>query len=112
MTDAEINKAVAEAAGWTDLHMPFGVAYVGRHPNGTGALAVPDYANSLDAIVPVVREWCAKKPGRSWDIGDGLRSNMCEAVLFPGDGNAWVKKHRNPARALCLAFLQAVKEKP
>lgn len=127
MTDAEINKAVAEAAGWRMVRLPdtpnedHRLAR-GRHPDvpddeyedeGVFALdCCPNYANSLDAIVPVVREWIQKIADGDGTIRLYWEQGVIEAEIeaYPDEMvNKWFSGDAgHPARALCLAFLQAV----
>jgi hypothetical protein len=59
MTDQEISRAVAESVGWTDVHMYEDDAgppiHCGYPPNSTYLARVPDYCNSYDAIMPLVK---------------------------------------------------------
>ena len=57
MTDEQINIAIAEACGWSNIqdsdYKPFGKAQlVGRHPSGSyqNLLRLPDYLNDLNAM--------------------------------------------------------------
>jgi hypothetical protein len=64
MTDQEINKAIAESVGWTQIRECedsfFQGLLVGVAGDGAG-MAVPDFANSYNAILPLLR---ALKKGR------------------------------------------------
>ena len=59
MTDEEINREVAESVGWTGVHMCEYDAgpsiQCGYPPNFAYAAMVPDYCNSYDAIMPLVK---------------------------------------------------------
>lgn len=123
MTDAEINNAVAEVAGMRtkstgpdkNCRVCNGRGYVTHYDREihtdqdcecyTPAMRIPDYANSLDAIVPVVREWC-EKHGDDCDWAFGYTPSYGLYAYI--DDPIMRESHRNPARALCLALIQAV----
>jgi len=72
MTDGEINRAVADIVGWTQIRECedsfFQGLLVGVRGDGVG-MAVPDYCNSYDAIMPLVK---ALKKGREYRFAEKL----------------------------------------
>jgi hypothetical protein len=100
VTDQEINRAVAESLGWTDVHMYEDDAgppiHCGYAPNSTYASLVPDYCNSYDAIMPLVK---ALKKGREQRFVEKLTH-----MVYPDEGNKdWVLIHISSCHALITA---------
>ena len=99
MTDQEINRAVAESVGWTQIRECedsfFQGLLVGVRGDGVG-MAVPDFANSYDAIIPLVR---ALKKGREERFVEKLLD-----LLHPDEaGNDWFFVHLYTCHALITA---------
>ncbi len=66
MNDIELNKAIAEAAGWELVPLDGRVVaghlvMTWKRPDGEKGFPLPDFANSYDAITPLVK---ALKKGR------------------------------------------------
>jgi hypothetical protein len=119
MTDAEICKAVAELAGWKNVrftvppneHPSF---VYGQDPQDDPNDSwydehfrderVPDFPNSLDAIVPVVREWCKTK-GSDCDWGIAYDAHNGPSAFVDDPYVATIDD--SPARAACLALIEA-----
>ena len=71
MTDADTNRKIAEAMGWTNLHtrvMSSGVVLFGnpQHYNGQG-LPAPTYAVDANAALPAVAE-IMRQAGMEWKL--------------------------------------------
>lgn len=124
MTPAEINRRVAEIAGWSELQAVRDVlsGWIGHHADYTIRAgpknSVPSSAHSLDAIVPVVREWCEKRGGGNiaFHYSDQARKQRWkdgpwEVEIIFWDGrftDSRTKRSDNPATALSLALIAAV----
>ena len=96
MTNEEINRAVAYAAGW--------MYHDGWHgPNGE-ADCLPDFANSYDAIMPLVK---ALKKGRENRFADHLFKAVfphshIRGWMFTRDMHEFITA---TPRQLCEAYL-------
>lgn len=61
-TEDRLNAAFAEhVAGWTDLKADTGYCSSGRRPDGHRD-NVPEFCQSVDAILPYLEAWRAKDP--------------------------------------------------
>jgi hypothetical protein len=108
MTDQEINRAVAESVGWTQIRECedsfFQGLLVGVRGDGAG-MAVPDFANSYEAIMPLVK---TLKKGRENRFAQKLYS-----LIYPDFGTDWEILHVSGChdlitatpRQLCEAYL-------
>lgn len=105
MTNDEINKAVAEARGWTNIHTNHDGILVGTQPGSIHEFWVPDEVNDPAAWGVFYSELMAG------GYGPGLNAQfdgkMCEAILSIPDGAIFEASDPLPGRALALAFLKS-----
>ena len=89
MNDTELNQAVAYAAGW--------MYYDGWHsPAGEEPYRLPDFANSYDAIMPLVR---SLKKGREERFVEKLLD-----LVYPDENDTdWELIHISACHALITA---------
>lgn len=99
MTNEEINRAVAESAGWTQIRECedsfFQGLIVGARGDGVG-MAVPDFANSYDAIMPLVK---ALRNGRE----NRFAEKLVESVYPEAANTSWELIHSAFLHALVTA---------
>ncbi len=57
MTNEELNKAVAEALGWTDIGVEIERGWVGRPPDRLGYHPIPNWAEDLPACMAPGGPW-------------------------------------------------------
>lgn len=114
-SDAEVSRQVAIACGWVDDRDPYGEMHFMRPP-GADAPARCDFATSLDAcFAPGGPVEYAKAQGWRYQLvaWDGyhearfLKLDTASGYIAVGFGHTPLD--HPPARALCLAFLSAVK---
>jgi hypothetical protein len=107
VNDTELNRTVAEAAGWTQIRECedsfFQGLLVGVRGDGVG-MAVPDFANSYDAIMPLVKALKGMQRNRFAD-------HLFKAVFPDHYVKGWMFTHMMHAyitatpRQLCEAYL-------
>lgn len=107
MTDQEINRAVAEARGWTPIDMG-GAGEGWEKPNG-GIGALPRVCTDPAAWGALLEELAAQNTTPSIHRGPSLAHNTVVwfAVVYNKFGAHQTASDPLPGRALALAFLKA-----
>ena len=112
MTPSEINRRLAEFAGWTRIQWnETHERLFGDTPDGRICEYLPDYWTSADAVLPLVERVCRER-GLSLAIELGQLGPAFETDKFvvvigqyhPG-GLEWHASHQSVPAAICLALV-------
>lgn len=119
MTDHDMRKRLAEAMGWTNVHMDYG-NLVGMRPDHHGSRCwyAPDPLNNNNDAA-LLRAWCV---GQGWSIETRhTRGPSMASIAWTPDGDEHFcivadTEEPDPCRrerlALCRAVLQAIEAQP
>ena len=95
MKPDEINAAIAESQGWHRIQWNEDSELTGYSPTGTLRDPIPNYHDSLDAIVPAVRA-----------MDDDSRSQVVLRLANMNSGPLFAAYFSSPAQ-WCEAYLKA-----
>lgn len=116
INEAALNEAIAKYEGYVNIIQVDG-KLIGTDTKRYAKTAtiretIPDYTQSLDAIVPVVKRWCGGHRDRFFNMSYYDYRTECEACIFDENwDDEKMLAHKGIAKtlslALCLAFVKA-----
>jgi hypothetical protein len=98
----DLSRQVAEVVGWTCKEPEKGIYW--DHPDKFSCFMCPDYANNMDLAMELVKEdgtWLELTTGE-------LERDVCHVIVWI-EFDSGQAEHKNPASAICLAWLEAKK---